>query len=92
MDILHIVKIRTSPQNREDFFTWAPEKNGCSSVRSAYKLASSTHEETFIDGASTSHPDGSRPMWRAVWSSAVPPKMKVFAWKKAISSALPTNQ
>lgn len=91
MYVQEIVKIRTSPRNRHNFFAWYLEKSGCFSVKSAYQLATCNLDEDFAGGASCTNPDGSRPVWRCVWNTSVPQKMKVMAWK-VVSGALATNR
>ena len=79
IDVCEILKIRTSPRNRQDFIGWFPEKNECFSVRSAYRLATGNH----ATGASSHNPTGVRPIWQCIWSSKVPLKMRITAWKVA---------
>jgi hypothetical protein len=39
MDVVEILKIKPSPRLMEDHHTWAPEKNGFFTVKSAYGFA-----------------------------------------------------
>lgn len=55
MDVCEIIKIRTSPRNRHDFIAWFPKKHGQFTVKSAYKLATATHDQKFAGGASSSN-------------------------------------
>jgi hypothetical protein len=32
-------------------------------------------------GRGAEHNDGSRPLFQAIWKAAVPPKVKIFAWR-----------
>ncbi|KAE8779661.1 hypothetical protein D1007_47230 [Hordeum vulgare] len=45
MDIVEILKIQTSPRQREDFIAWQPETTASCTVSSAYCLAMYDHEE-----------------------------------------------
>lgn len=47
MDVQEIMKIRTSPQQRQDFIAWQLERSGQFSVRCAYRLATQEHDEMF---------------------------------------------
>ncbi|XBI48822.1 hypothetical protein VPH35_112485 [Triticum aestivum] len=60
MDIDHILKIKTSPRQRDDFLAWYPEKRGGLTVRSAYKLATCDHNVVAANGASSTAPEGNR--------------------------------
>jgi hypothetical protein len=90
MDVEAILKIRTSPRAQEDFVAWQPEKSGNFTVRSAYHLAISNHVENTAGGATSSRPDGKRPIWNLIWKSPMPQKMKIFAWK-VVTGALATR-
>lgn len=79
VDLEVILKIRTSPRQREYFIAWPFEKSGSFTVRSAYHLAMGDHMDRFSQGASSTCPGGERGMWNIVWRALVRPKMKVFA-------------
>lgn len=66
MDVCEIVKIRTSLSKLQDFFAWHPEKRGQFSVKSAYQLATSSPNELFAVGASSSYPKGQRLIWNLI--------------------------
>jgi hypothetical protein len=83
VDIEAILKIRTSPRLQQDFLVWHPEKIGNFTFVSA-------HIDNTASGASSSRPDGIRPVWKLVWDSSLPEKMKIFACK-IVSSALATD-
>lgn len=53
MDIVEIVKIRTSPWNRQDFLAWFPERNDGFIGKSTYRLATAKHDEIFVGGVSS---------------------------------------
>jgi len=69
-----------------DKVAWFYEKNGIFTVRSAYRLA--VQEIAQAQGlASTSiSQDGGRTCWSKLWSSPVPQKIKIFAWRLANNS------
>ena len=90
MDVVEMLKIRTSPRNMQDFIGWYPEPRGNFTVKSAYKLATDCHDDIHAVGASSSRPDGNRTIWNSIWKSQVPLKMSILAWKTA-SGALATN-
>lgn len=59
-------------------------------MRSAYNLGLERHMQEQNVGASSNHPDGSRPEWNIQWRCQVPPKVCIFAWK-ACRDALATQ-
>ena len=75
MDVIHdtflpvdaeeIAKIRTSPRMGEDLLAWGPERNGCFTVRSAYRLALEDHLWSSSVAASKA-PDGQRAVWASI--------------------------
>ena len=60
---------------------WHFEKSGYFTVRSAYRLGVSLRDIDSNLGSSSSHPDGSRPVWKKFWSLPIPHKVRIFAWK-----------
>ena len=90
MDVAEILKIRTSPRRRQDFIGWYPELHGIFTVKSTYKLAVEAHELAHAGGASSTWPEGDRPIWSLIWKSHVPLKMRIMAWKTS-TGALATN-
>jgi hypothetical protein len=51
------------------------------SVRSAYRLAARLEAMEQNQTGSSSHADGDRPVYQAIWSAAVPPKVKKIWWR-----------
>ncbi|KAE8800117.1 retrotransposon unclassified [Hordeum vulgare] len=45
---------------------------------------------TFNPGSASADPSGDRPVWKLIWDTKVPPKLKNFAWQVA-SGSLPTD-
>jgi ribonuclease HI len=59
------------------------------SVKSAYRLAMRIEHDEGNIGTSSTPPDG-RKVWKNLWSTNVPEKVKVFAWKVA-NNSIPTQ-
>ncbi|KAE8792802.1 Alpha-amylase [Hordeum vulgare] len=91
MDMEHILKIRTSPRQRDDFLSWFPKRSGVFSVKSPYKLATCDHNVAFANGSSSSNPEGKLSLWNQVWSANVPQTMNITAWI-VITGTLVTQQ
>jgi hypothetical protein len=70
------LKIRLSNWNEEDFIAWHYEKSGMFSVRSAYKLALQLQQSEQRQEGSSRNPDGSRLIYKDIWSARVPPKVR----------------
>ena len=83
-DAEEVLKIRLPNYEEEDFISWAPEKHGLFIVRSAYNLALDMQNKN-IPNSSTST-NGDRAVWKTIWNSNVPPKVKKFTWKLATDS------
>ncbi|KAE8804042.1 hypothetical protein D1007_20004 [Hordeum vulgare] len=47
-------------------------------------------ELEFNPGSASAQPSGDRPLWKLIWDTKVPPKLKNFAWQVA-SGSLPTD-
>ncbi|PNT64330.1 hypothetical protein BRADI_4g27666v3 [Brachypodium distachyon] len=84
-DADEIVKIRIPQTTSEDVLAWHYEKSGVFSVRSTYRLGLKLKYDLEAKGSSL-NPNGRRPLWNMIWECAVPPKIKVFAWKLAKES------
>lgn len=82
LDVEEILKINLSPYQDEDFLAWHYEKSGIFSVRSAYRLAWLNKFHPDGEGSSR-ETDGDRSIWRRIWSTPVPPKVRIFAWRLA---------
>ena len=78
-DVEVIKKIKIPWRPSEDFVAWHHEKSGCFTVRSAYKLGVSLKDIDSDLGSSSSRPDGSRPVWKKLWSLPIPHKVRIFA-------------
>jgi hypothetical protein len=82
-DVDTIRGIKLSARTTEDFLAWNGESNGLFSVRSAYRIGMATKWLSSERGQSSSEPDGGRRVWELVWKSAVPQKVRIFAWRAA---------
>ena len=65
----------------EDFVAWNDTRSGSFTVRSAYHV-----EFEHQYGRHWQHPDGQgstsiNPIWKLIWSLAIPGKVKHFVWK-----------
>jgi hypothetical protein len=73
-DVNEVLKIRLSDGAPDDHVAWMHEKSGIFSVRLAARLEALEQNQT----GSSSHVEGDRPVYRAIWSSEVSPKVKIF--------------
>jgi ribonuclease HI len=83
-DAEEILKIRLPNYEQEDFISWAPECHGMFTVRSAYNLALDLRDAA--PPSTSSNTTSDRPIWRNIWNSKAPPKVKIFTWKLATNS------
>jgi ribonuclease HI len=80
-DAEEVLKIRLTNRNEEDFIARHYEKSEMFSVRSAYKLALQPHQAEQRQEGSSRNLDGSRALYKEIWSAKVPPKVRIFAWR-----------
>uniref|UniRef100_A0A0A9GDM8 Uncharacterized protein n=1 Tax=Arundo donax TaxID=35708 RepID=A0A0A9GDM8_ARUDO len=78
-DVAEILGIELSNQVDDDYLAWHYEKSGLFTVRSAYKLALRDMMNNHSQGQGSNNADGSRELWKTIWSAEVPLKIKVFA-------------
>jgi hypothetical protein len=76
-DAKEILEIRLPKADTKDFVSWKFEKSGHFLVWSAYKLA--LNEKMGITASNSSSKDGGRGLWKNIWKTNVPPKVRVFA-------------
>jgi hypothetical protein len=69
---------------------WHKEKSVVFSVRSAYRLGLDVQNIPQAN-ESSSAPAGDWSLWKGLWSLAVPPKIRIFAWKLS-KDILPTKK
>ena len=86
-----IERIRIPWRESDDVVAWHPEKSGCFSVRSAYRLGVDLRDAEEGRGSSSSCPDGRRPVWKKFWKLPIPHKVRIFAWK-VIQGGLATKK
>jgi hypothetical protein len=80
-DTEEVLKIRPTSRVEEGFIAGHYEKSGMFTVHSAYKLALQIHQVDHRQVGSSTNPDGSRALYKEVWSAKVPPKVRIFAWR-----------
>lgn len=85
-----IARIKLPSRRVDDVLAWHLEKSGIFSVKSVYRLGLDI-QQSHSAVASSAAPTGDRSLWKKIWSSAVPPKISVFAWKLS-KDVLPTKQ
>ena len=68
-----------------DSVVWRPEKSGCYSVKSGYKLLCE------LDTIRPRVSDSQKCLWKNIWKLKVPGKIKHFLWK-ACTNSLPTKE
>lgn len=78
-----ILNIQLCHRMTEDFIAWHYDRVGMFTVRSAYKLALDiqTRSQGNVVGCSSAA-DG-RKVWSDLWSTQVPQKVRIFAWRLA---------
>ncbi|KAL6182332.1 hypothetical protein ACLB2K_043755 [Fragaria x ananassa] len=84
-DVDLILTIPLSRRASPDKLVWHYDLKGCFSTRSAYDLA----RQLCHAQPSSSTDSVSVPLWKSVWFSQVPSKIKVHIWK-VVSDILPT--
>lgn len=89
---LDAIKVLQTPIRRivgPDKLVWLPDKTGVYSVKSGY------HKLKRIEGAADLGPSSSSTVqahiWKLVWNTTVPQKIKVFVWKACLN-ILPTRE
>jgi hypothetical protein len=76
-----IRKIWLSDRLKDDVVAWFYEKSGVFSVRSAYRIAVQHEQESTDQPGSSARPDGTRSLFKGIWSAQVPNKVQIFAWR-----------
>ena len=93
LDVEVIKSIPISTRMQSDFWAWHYDKRGLFSVRSAYRMISSTKQrrEAWLEGtAANSDVKGREKSWTSLWKIKAPAKVKMFLWRLAKQS-LPTS-
>lgn len=92
MDALVILSIPLCTRSMPDFWSWAFEKNGSFSVRSAYRMLVKTkmnREGWLFHDAGPSTTAAETRDWTDLWGIQVPSKIQIFLWRLSHHS-LPT--
>lgn len=68
---------------QEDFWAWESERHGLYTVRSAYRVLAEkeAQERDFKSGQADHSAGNNNPVWRKLWKTKVPPKVRVFWWR-----------
>ena len=91
-----ILGIPLSLRRPQDKLVWIHNKKGAYDVKSGYKVAFSLFQVS-MGVVSTSQSSGAScgsgrtPIWKRIWSSSVPPKVRAFVWKLC-KGVFPTRQ
>jgi hypothetical protein len=78
-DAEEILKIRLPNYESEEFISWTLERHGLFTVRNAYNLALDLRNN--ITQNTSTNGNGDRGLWKIIWSSKVPQKVKKFHLK-----------
>jgi hypothetical protein len=80
-DAAAILKIRLTKCEGEDFISWTREKHKNFTIPSAYNLAVDLKNNSPPN--TSTNQNGDRCLWKIIWNTNVPPKVRVFyleAW------------
>lgn len=70
-----------------DSWGWEPERHGCYTVRSAYRLI---YDADWHQNEQTQASTSGNPTWKRIWHLCVPPKIRVFWWH-VVNGFIPTK-
>jgi hypothetical protein len=84
-DATEVRKTRLSDRG-DDMITWFYERTGLFTVPNAYRLAMDLEQKETGQERCSANPDGSRPLYKNIWTVNMPPKVRVFAWRVAKDS------
>lgn len=90
-DACLILNVKLPDQPCQDFLAWHYERNGKFSVKSAYKLAYNLNNGVRWQAGSSHATDNSRNIWKLIWTTHVPTKVRIFGWRTARDN-LATNK
>ncbi|CAN6177270.1 unnamed protein product [Urochloa humidicola] len=82
-DVQQILAMRLPSRPCEDFIAWQFEKNGCYSVRSAYRMQMEMENQMSGRGQTSTMINQSSPVWKVFWKIPIPHKVLNFGWKVA---------
>jgi hypothetical protein len=83
-DADYIRKIWLPKYDQEDFISWMREKHGMFTVRSAYNLALDLRNGSPPNSSTNLY--GDRGLWKTIWATKTPPKVKIFTSKLATNN------
>ncbi|XP_050255142.1 uncharacterized protein LOC126701039 [Quercus robur] len=83
--LIKAIPLSALPQ--KDLLYWPLERFGDYTVKSGYKMLC---EESRREEAASSNREASKALWRGIWKTSTPGKVKHFLWK-ACSNALPVK-
>lgn len=83
-----VLKIIISSGNHEDKLIWEMERNGCFSMRSAYRVFRSLRTTRVVGESCTTSRE--KQLWNGIWKLKIPHKIKLFA-QRAYIDGLPTK-
>ena len=78
-----ILNIQLPSHPCKDLPTWHYKRNGIFSVKSAHKLAYNLHHGVRWQAGGSGATDNSRNVWKLIWTTPVPNKVRIFGWRTA---------
>jgi hypothetical protein len=81
-----ILQVPISHHGGDDFASWPHTHFGYYTVRSGYNMARSDkfwHQRSTSKNGSSSTMEGDSKLWKILWSTRAPGKMKITAWRFA---------
>ena len=89
-DAEEILKVKPGTRLMEDLLAWAPEKSGCYSVRSCYRLLKREQDQREANSDGESRASEETHWWKRLWKLKILPKVHIFWWR-AMNGYLPTK-
>ena len=82
-----IQSIKIGEEGDRDKLRWKENKNGCFSVRTAYRVALRLKQQEDVEHSIAGE---EKKFWNKMWKLPIPPKVRNFMWR-ACSDILPTS-
>jgi hypothetical protein len=89
-DADEILKLRPGFRMEGDLIAWNFERNGLSTVRSAYRLLKAEQSQVEAGRLNETSSSTDSLIWKRLWKLHVPPKIRIFWWR-AVNNFLPTK-
>jgi hypothetical protein len=89
-DADEILKLRPGFRMEGDLIAWNFERNGLSTVRSAYRLLKAEQSQVEAGRLNETSSSTDSLIWKRLWKLRVPPKIRIFWWR-AVNNFLPTK-